>query len=246
MLRLLGCLILLVGLLGRPGAAQAQPAHINNWLNDAQSGALLLRASEREDWQPALLLETRFDVQVSGPVARVRLEQRFRNTLDRFAEGVYAFPLAERAGVHGMQMMIGERRIVGRIEEKAQARRIYEQARAQGQATALVEQRRPNIFNTSVANIEPGKDIVVHVEYTELLVPEGTRLSLRLPLTMTRGTAAGAGAQGRAGHGHSGRNGQPGGTDPAGWHAACPVAPHPRESGSGRRAAGGQPVQPQP
>ena len=185
MLRLLGCLILLVGLLGRPGVAQAQPAHINNWLNDAQSGALLLRASEREDWQPALLLETRFDVQVSGPVARVRLEQRFRNTLDRFAEGVYAFPLAERAGVHGMQMVIGERRIVGRIEEKAQARRIYEQARAQGQATALVEQRRPNIFNTSVANIEPGKDIVVHLEYTELLVPDGTRLSLRLPLTMT-------------------------------------------------------------
>lgn len=92
MLRLLGCLILLVGLLGRPGAAQAQPAHINNWLNDAQSGALLLRASEREDWQPALLLETRFDVQVSGPVARVRLEQRFRTPSTGLPKGCTRFP----------------------------------------------------------------------------------------------------------------------------------------------------------
>jgi Ca-activated chloride channel family protein len=185
MLRWFGFLIVLLGLLVRTGPASATPAHINTWLNNAGTGALLLRVDAERGWQPALLLDTRFDVQVSGPVARVKVEQRFRNTLDGFAEGVYAFPLAERAGVHGMQMQIGERRIVGRIEEKARARQIFEQARAQGQATALVEQRRPNIFSTSVANIEPGRDIVVSLEYTELLVPDGTRLSLRLPLTMT-------------------------------------------------------------
>ena len=180
-----GFLIALLLMLGRAGLAGATPVHINSWLNDAGTGALLLRASGQPDWQPALLLDTRFDVQVSGPVVRVKVEQRFRNTLQGFAEGVYAFPLSERSAVHGMQMQIGERRIVGRIEEKARARQIFEQARAHGQATALVEQRRPNIFSSAVANIEPGRDMVVSLEYTEMLVPDGARLSLRLPLTMT-------------------------------------------------------------
>jgi len=185
MLKILGYIILLAGLLGRASWAGPAPVHVNTWLNEAETGALLLRGDASQDWQPALLLETRYDVQVSGPAVRVKVEQRFRNSLDQFAEGVYAFPLSERAGVHGMQMVIGERRIMGRIEEKARARQIYEQARARGHATALVEQRRPNIFSTSVANIEPGRDIVVSLEYTELLVPDGPRLSLRLPLTMT-------------------------------------------------------------
>lgn len=185
MLKTLGYLILLAGLLGRMSFANPAPAHINTWLNEAETGALLLRGDEHQEWQPAMLLETRFDVQISGPVVRVKVEQRFRNTLDQFAEGVYAFPLSERSGVHGMQMVIGERRIVGRIEEQARARQIYEQARARGQSTALVEQRRPNIFNTSVANIDPNSDIMVSLEYTELLIPDGPRLSLRLPLTMT-------------------------------------------------------------
>ncbi|TNF51537.1 MAG: marine proteobacterial sortase target protein, partial [Burkholderiales bacterium] len=184
-IRRFGFLIALLLMLGRAGLAGATPVHINSWLNDAGTGALLLRASGQPDWQPALLLDTRFDVQVSGPVVRVKVEQRFRNTLQGFAEGVYAFPLSERSAVHGMQMQIGERRIVGRIEEKARARQIFEQARAHGQATALVEQRRPNIFSSAVANIEPGRDIVVSLEYTEMLVPDGARLSLRLPLTMT-------------------------------------------------------------
>lgn len=184
-IRRFGFLIALLLMLGRAGLAGATPVHINSWLNDAGTGALLLRASGQPDWQPALLLDTRFDVQVSGPVVRVKVEQRFRNTLEGFAEGVYAFPLSERSAVHGMQMQIGERRIVGRIEEKARARQIFEQARAHGQATALVEQRRPNIFSSAVANIEPGRDMVVSLEYTEMLVPDGARLSLRLPLTMT-------------------------------------------------------------
>ena len=184
-IRRFGFLIALLLMLGRAGLAGATPVHINSWLNDAGTGALLLRASGQPDWQPALLLDTRFDVQVSGPVVRVKVEQRFRNTLQGFAEGVYAFPLSERSAVHGMQMQIGERRIVGRIEEKARARQIFERARAHGQATALVEQRRPNIFSSAVANIEPGRDMVVSLEYTEMLVPDGARLSLRLPLTMT-------------------------------------------------------------
>lgn len=173
-------------------AAQVQPENsriengdsLTTWMNDANSGAFLMR-SESGGWTPALLLNTEVDIRVSGPVARVSVEQRFANPDGDFVEGVYVFPLAENAAVHGMVLTLGERRIVGDIREKQQARQIYQQARQEGRRAALVEQRRPNMFSTQVANISAGEEVSVTLHYTELLVPDAQRFSLRFPLTMT-------------------------------------------------------------
>ncbi|MHC4285925.1 MAG: VIT domain-containing protein, partial [Planctomycetota bacterium] len=50
-----------------------------------------------------------------------------------------------------------------------EARLIYEQARATGKRTALLEQERPNIFTQSVANIQPGEEIVITIRYVQTL-----------------------------------------------------------------------------
>jgi len=71
-----------------------------------------------------------------------------------------------------MQMRIGSRVIEARIEERAAAKRIYEQAKEEGKVASLLEQERPNVFQMKVANIMPGDRIEVKVNYTELLVPE--------------------------------------------------------------------------
>jgi len=154
------------------------------WINDADSGAFLMRAGDG-GWTPALLLNTEVDIRVSGPVARVSVEQRFTNPGGDFVEGVYVFPLAENSAVHGMVLTLGERRIVGDIREKNQARQIYQQARQEGRRAALVEQQRPNMFSTRVANIGAGEEVTVTLHYTELLVPDAQRFALRFPLTMT-------------------------------------------------------------
>src|SRR5699024_2571583 len=131
------------------------------------------------------LLGVQVNVEITGPVAEITLTQRFRNPSEGFAEGVYVYPLPDNAALHGMVMLVGNRRIHGEIHKKAVARHIYEQAKRQGKRTALVEQLDPGVFNTSVANIPPGEVIKVKLRYTQVLQRDGERFSLRLPLTVT-------------------------------------------------------------
>ena len=183
MARITGLLVVLIIMLGQ--SALAVPTSLNTWLNNAGSGAMLVRGGAESPWSPALLLDTEVDIRVSGPVAHVTVTQQFRHQGSGFVEGQYVFPLAEKAAVHGMVLQVGERRIVGAIHEKQRAQEIYARARAQGQRAGLVEQRRPNLFVTSVANIAPGDTVSVELEYTELLVPDALTFGLRFPMTMT-------------------------------------------------------------
>ena len=185
MKRMIGWLLIISSLFGQQALAnEADP-------DQPQTGLLLMRNGAESEWQAALLLNTDIDVQINGPVAEVRIRQRFTNPGERFSEGEYVLPMSENAAVHAMTLDIGERHIVGEIHEKAEAKAIYEKAKANGQQTGLTEQRRPNLFSTSVANIATGETISVTLEYTELLIPDANQFSLRLPLTMTpRYTAA--------------------------------------------------------
>ncbi|MSO81191.1 MAG: hypothetical protein EXQ97_06155 [Alphaproteobacteria bacterium] len=49
------------------------------------------------------------------------------------------------------------------MEERAAARRAYDEAAASGRRAIPVEQQRPNVFTTSVANTGPGESIVVQI-----------------------------------------------------------------------------------
>jgi len=145
---------------------------------------LLLAAGENGATVAAPRLATDYDIVVSGPVARTRVTQRFVNPTDRWVEGVYVFPLPEKAAVDTLSMVIGTRIVVGEIKERVAARRAYDEAAAAGQRASLVEQQRPNVFTTSVANIGPGESIVVQIEYQEAVRQDGGRYSLRVPLVV--------------------------------------------------------------
>ena len=111
------------------------------------------------------------DVQsdIVGFVARTTVKQIFHNPLDKKIEAVYVFPLPQDAAVDDMVMVVGDRRIVGQIKERAEAREIYEAARAAGHVASLLDQERPNIFTQSVANIEPGVQVEIEISYVETL-----------------------------------------------------------------------------
>ena len=148
-----------------------------------QSGSLLLRM--QQGYVTATMLNTDVDIRVSGLVARVSVRQEFRNEGTEWVEGVYVFPLPDKAAVDRMRLHIGERIIEGEIREKEQARKEYEQAKEQGKKASLVEQQRANLFTTSVANIAPGELVVVELEYLEDLRYEEGAFSLRFPMTLT-------------------------------------------------------------
>ncbi len=135
--------------------------------------------------QPAPVLTTDYQVTVTGLIAETRLQQRFGNDSDQWQEGVYTFPLPDNATVHAMILRAGEREIVGEIREREQARQEYETARQEGRQAARVEQQRPNLFTTRLANIPPGEAVTVELHFQQPVAYDSGEFSLRLPATLT-------------------------------------------------------------
>ncbi len=131
--------------------------------------------------KPCTLESSNYNVEVSGYLARVTLKQRFKNPNDHKVDGRYLFPLSDRSAVDEMTMKIGNRVIKGDIKERAEAQRIYENARSAGRTASLLEEQRSNIFTQSVANVEPGKSIDITIKYTETLPFKSGNYSLVLP-----------------------------------------------------------------
>ncbi len=151
---------------------------------DLGQGTLLLRDTNGEG-TAAPLIATDVHMDVSGMVARVQVTQRFANPSAQWREGVYVFPLPEKAAVDHLTMHIGQRVIEGEIKEKAEARRTYDNARTEGRKATLLEQERPNMFTTRVANIGPDEEVVVALEYEETLRYDEGSFRLRFPLAIT-------------------------------------------------------------
>ena len=94
------------------------------------------------------------------------------------------FPLPNQAAVDHLRMKIGDRIIEGQIQEREQAKKTYAKAKAKGKRASLVEQERPNIFTTSVANIAPHAPITIDIEYQEIVRYDQGRFSLRFPMVV--------------------------------------------------------------
>jgi Ca-activated chloride channel family protein len=151
--------------------------------NEVQAGSLLMKM--QQGYATATLLNTDVNITVNGLVARVSVMQEFKNDGAEWVEGIYVFPLPDKAAVDHMRLYIGDRFIEGEIREKEQARKEYEQAKQAGKKTSLVEQQRANLFTTSVANIAPGETVVVEIEYLEDIRFDDGTFSLRFPMTLT-------------------------------------------------------------
>ncbi|MEM7230809.1 MAG: VIT domain-containing protein, partial [Planctomycetota bacterium] len=131
-----------------------------------------------------VLKETNVEVDVSGVLARVRVEQVFQNPYANRLEAVYVFPLPESAAVDRYAFQIGEKVVRGVVREKEKARAQYEQAKNEGKQAALLEQERANVFTQSLANIPPSQEVKVHIEYVHPLHVDASKYSLRFPMVV--------------------------------------------------------------
>src|SRR6266478_8120993 len=133
----------------------------------AGSGALMTRVEEKE--VPLPLKHTEVRAFIQGFIGTVEVSQQFQNPYSSKIEAVYVFPLPHDAAVTEFVMTIGERRIRGIIRERNEAEALYKEAKRQGYVASLLTEERPNIFTQSVANIEPGKEILVNPKYFHTL-----------------------------------------------------------------------------
>jgi len=179
-----GATLVLLLLWGTPARATSGEGS-EATLASLASGQLLFAGDRPGHYTPAIMLGSKVRFDISGMIATVAVEQSFRNDSGRAVEGVYGFPLPDNAAVRQMEMTIGERRIVGKIREREEAKKIYREAKSAGKKASLVEQQRPNLFTNRVANINAGETVVVRLEYVQQLAFNNGEFSLRFPTTVT-------------------------------------------------------------
>jgi Ca-activated chloride channel family protein len=155
--------------------------HFNN-PEEVGQGTLLFKSEQNYIQAPTI--NTDVCMTINGMIARVTVRQEFHNATTNWQEGIYVFPLPELSAVDHMRLHIGERIIEGDIQERQQALKKYKQARKAGKKASLIEQERPNIFTTSVANIGPQEKIVVEIEYQQTIDYDQGRFMLRFPMVV--------------------------------------------------------------
>ncbi len=127
------------------------------------------------------LQSTRVDVSITDVVAEVTVTQVYENRGQRPINTKYVFPASNRAAVHGLTMAIRDQVIEAKIQERQQAQKTFEKAKAAGKTATLLEEQRPNVFTMSLANVMPGDRIEVTLKYNELIVPTEGRYDFVFP-----------------------------------------------------------------
>ena len=181
-LPLLMVLLVQLSTVGYAEARAAAPLGPRIDPGELSAGGLLIRRADGLHVAPTL--ETEVEIEITGLIGRTRVSQRFYNPTSDWVEAVYVFPLPESAAVDALRMKIGERVIEGQVQERAKARATYTRAKSEGRKTTLVEQERPNLFTTSIANLGPGEEIEVVLTYQEEVVYDTGLFSLRFPMVV--------------------------------------------------------------
>jgi Ca-activated chloride channel family protein len=133
----------------------------------------------------AMLLSTEIETDITGFIVKTRVKQRFKNQTSNWIEGLYRFPLPDKAAVDSMTLIVGDRRIVGKVKEKEEAKRVYKAAVKAGKKAALLTEHRPNIFSTKVGNVAPGSIIEVELTLISYAEQNGLSFTWSMPQVIT-------------------------------------------------------------
>ncbi|MGQ9626056.1 MAG: VIT domain-containing protein [Anaerolineae bacterium] len=131
----------------------------------------------------------RVKVTVEDQVATTHVDQVFVNEMPYEVEGTYIFPLPEEVSISEFAMYVDGERIEGRIMDKDEARRIYEDIVRSRKDPALLEYIGRNAFQARIFPIPPNGERRVELEYSEILPMEQGLVKYRYPLDTERFSA---------------------------------------------------------
>jgi len=130
------------------------------------------------------LKKTDVRLNMSGGLIEGEVTQVFTNNTNTTLEAIYVFPLPAEASVTGMELRVGERIIRSVVKEREEARKEYESARTEGKKAALLDQERPNIFTTSVANFNPGETVQIRFTYLQAAEYQRGKYGVTFPMVV--------------------------------------------------------------
>jgi Ca-activated chloride channel homolog len=119
---------------------------------------------------------------VEGRVARIEVEEQFRNNGGGMAEGTYHYPLAGEAVFQSLSLWMGETEMRGELMDATKARGIYEEIVRRRRDPALVTLAGHQLLRAQVFPIQPGETRKVVLRFTQILEKEGDALRWRYAL----------------------------------------------------------------
>ncbi|HEY0097795.1 MAG TPA: VIT and VWA domain-containing protein [Pyrinomonadaceae bacterium] len=132
---------------------------------------------------PALPIKSiKIETKINAQVATTHVEQIFRNDSDATLEGTYFFPIPETASISEFAIWDGERRLVGEVRSREEARRIYDQIVRKQRDPGLLEYAGKDLFQASIFPIPPHADKKLELTYTQVLRAQSGTVSYRYPL----------------------------------------------------------------
>jgi Ca-activated chloride channel family protein len=147
------------------------PAHGQGWID-------VERPTNRSLPSDVVRVGSEVRVTVEGRVARVEIEERFRNTGSRVAEGSYFYPLPGEAVFTNFSLWMGDQEVRGETMNAEQARAIYEDIVRRRKDPALLTFAGHGLVRAQVFPIEPGDTRKVVLRYSQLLTRAGDALRL--------------------------------------------------------------------
>lgn len=124
----------------------------------------------------------KIDTKISSQVATTHVEQVFRNDTPVVLEGTYLFPIPESASIAEFAIWDGDRRLVGEVRTREEARRIYDEIVRRQRDPGLLEYAGKDLFQASIFPIPPHSDKKLEITYTQVVHAEGGTVSYRYPL----------------------------------------------------------------
>ena len=128
----------------------------------------------------------KIDTKIQSQVATTHVEQVFRNDSDATLEGTYFFPIPESASITEFAIWDGDRRLVGEVRSREEARRIYDDIVRRQRDPGLLEYAGKDLFQASIFPILPHSDKKLEITYTQVVKAESGTVAYRYPLGMGR------------------------------------------------------------
>ncbi|CUG89283.1 poly (ADP-ribose) polymerase, putative, partial [Bodo saltans] len=113
------------------------------------------------------LRNTRIRGKIVDLIAEVDVLQQYSNDSDTALETKYVFPLQSGCAVCAFEAYINDKKIVGKVKEKEEARKEYKAAVERGDGAYLLDESEetPDVFTVSVGNLPPKTDVVIRITY---------------------------------------------------------------------------------
>ncbi|MGV0960639.1 MAG: VIT and vWA domain-containing protein [Limnohabitans sp.] len=121
---------------------------------------------------------------LNGLVAQIKIRQVYKNWSDDNVECVYTFPLGWQSVLLGMRVELNGKSMTGTVKPKKVAEAQYEEAISSGDLPVMLERSGKDLYTANIGNIQPGDEVVIELDYAQILKAEDGAIRFSLPTTI--------------------------------------------------------------